>query len=169
MSAYYESVTAPKYLDFKIALGDSIAVLKMNSDLIQEIMHRFNNQRNEYFLYFLDGDEWGKREAWLNNTSVRKFDFETAYDFFKLVQYKDCIAQWADEFIIISEEDIASQIDAVLATKPFTMTKLQYRSRVMSFSTVARMSVLVREYKKRCKGAWYHINAEEMGIVDNGD
>lgn len=141
----------------------------MNSELIQEILCIFNSQRREYFLYFLDGDEWGKRDTWLNNTSVRKFDFETAYEFFELVRYKDCVAQWADEFIIISEEDITSQIDAVLAKKPFTMTKLQYRAQEMSFSTVARMSVLVREYKKRCKGAWYQINKEEIEMVQNGN
>ncbi len=122
-----------------------------------------------YYIYFLDGDNWGQLDIWKNNTFVWKYDFQTSYDFFCIPKYKDCIVQWSDEFIIISAVDIQKKLDQVIDSKPFTMTKLKYKSDYMTFQTVARLSNLVRNKKEILKGVWYQIENKELEVKDSGN
>ncbi len=169
MTYYYETLTRPNYLKFKIRPEDALPVLKTNSDFMDNILECFNSKNKHYFLYFLDGDYWKEQDIWKNNRFIWKVDFQISYDFFEISPFKDGIAQWVDEFILVSPYDISDQIDKVLSSKNFTMTKLIYSSDQMSFKTIALLSRIVRKKKELARGIWYPITTYELEEFYNGN
>lgn len=165
MKPFYPSVTNPNYLQFELMPNDALPVLKTNSGVIEQVLEYFNSLNAEYYIYFLDGDGWGQRDIWKSNTFVDRYDFELSNEFFQLPFFKDCIFQWVDEFIIINPWDVSEAVDQVLYQKDYTMTKLRYCGRHMTFKTVAKLSHLVREKKNVQRGVWYLIQSEELETI----
>ncbi len=162
MKPFYSSITNPKYLQYELLPNDALPVIKTNADLIEQVLEYFNSLDKAYFVYFLDGDHWGQRNEWKNNGFVFRYDFQISNEFFQMVQYKDCIFKWADEFVIISPHDIRVDIDEILKKKDFTMTKLEHHSKIITFLTVAKLSRMVRKKKEIQRGIWYSITTEEL-------
>lgn len=167
--SYYKSLTNPNYLNNKININDALPVMKTNAERIGQLLLKMNEYEKQYYMYFLDGDNWKERETWKCNSAVWRFDFQCSYDMFCAVKYKDCIVQLADEIIIISPYDISKKIDAILKSKNFTMTKLVYQSASMNYRTVAVLSHMVREKKNIQKGTWYYISELEMEGYELGN
>ncbi len=162
MKPFYLSVTKPRYLQYELMPNDALPVLKTNVDLIEQVLEHFNSLDKKYFVYFLDGDSWGQRNEWKNNRFVDKYDFQLSNEFFRIPLYKDSIFLWTDEFIIINPCSITKDIDSVLMSKDFTMTKLIYCSEKIDFQTIAKLSYMVRIKKLINPGAWHLIDEKEL-------
>lgn len=167
MNPYYASITHPEFLDYKIRMVDALPVMKKNRHTLKTVLTCLNAVGKPYYLYFLDGDQWGMRDAWQTKTFVDRYDFQFSYDLFSCVKFKDCAAQWADEYILISPVKINHKIDQIIRSRNFTMTKLVHRSNSMSYETIVKLSHIVRAKKNIKRGIWYDITIEDMEVTIN--
>lgn len=158
-SKKYKTLIDVQHLTKTVRLNDSIAILRTNNNNIHDIFEILNSKNKYYYIHFLDGDKWKERDLWKENQFIDKYDFDTAYDLFRLSPYKDCVFQWMDEFIIVSPYDLTEKITELLEKKDFTMTRLVYKTINSDFSDVARLSNIVREKKELGRGKSYYIES----------
>lgn len=155
----YKTILNPIHLSKPISITDSLGILRTNSRYSNEILNHFNRLKKPFFIHFLDGDNWSKRDLWNQRgcSYIDKFDFMFSYEFFNLSIYKDAVFQWVDEFVIISPEDLTVHIEELLKNKDFTMTHLVKKVDNANINTLPILNKLMKDKKKVKKGITYRV------------
>lgn len=166
MNNKYNSTSERLYLTNIISESNITGILRTNNDHFESVAEFFNENSHEFYVYFLDGDNWGQRDIWKDNNIYTGYDVKTPFRLFENVKYKDAIFQWADEIFIISDIDIQDQIQVILEEVEVSMTGIKLVCNEVFFSDVAYLSREVREYKKVKKGCFYKIIKREDGKYD---
>lgn len=110
----------------QLSINNIVSYCRSMSSYIDELIKSWDSKYSNYYVYYLDGDSWGQQPRWINRETNDDFiDKETTYALNNLLTYKDSMIMFADEFIMISEKDLDSDLNQLNSTLTFTVSILK--------------------------------------------
>jgi hypothetical protein len=147
-------------IDVEVREANVWSVIRGNAHYLDELLRQFSLDNSTYYIHFLDGDNWGEREIWLNGANQ---DSLLAIELFNIFENKDCVCGYADEFLLLDNVDRTLDIFNILEKKDFTLSTVVFKcNRPLTSWLEIRKQVLNKLYEQKAKrkGCVYNYTLE---------